>query len=46
MDKFINVKVLANPLNWLVVFAILMLLSVFGHFVLTWAGVSHTPDET
>jgi uncharacterized membrane protein len=46
MDKFINVKLLANPLNWLVVWMMVILSAVLGHFILTGAGVEHTPTKT
>jgi hypothetical protein len=45
MNKIINVQLIANPFNWLTVWLMVILMSIFGHFVLTWAGVSHTPNS-
>jgi hypothetical protein len=43
MNKIINVPLLSNPLNWLVVWMMVILAAILGHFILSWAGVSHTP---
>lgn len=45
MNKIVNVELLTNPFNWLIVWLMVILMSIFGHFVLTWAHVSHTPDN-
>jgi hypothetical protein len=39
----INTQLIKNPLNWLTVWAMVLLAGVLGHYIFTWAGVSHTP---
>jgi hypothetical protein len=38
MDKIINKGLIANPLNWLTVFAMVLIASILGHQLLALAG--------
>lgn len=41
----VNTELMKNPLNWLTIWAMILIAAVAGHFILTWAGVSHTPKQ-
>lgn len=40
MDRFINFKLLASPLNWVVIITMLILSGIAGHLALQLAGKS------
>jgi hypothetical protein len=46
MDKFINVKLLSHPLNWLTIFLMLVIAAIAGHEVLSLAKIEPTTDGT
>jgi hypothetical protein len=39
MDKVINLPMLLHPLNWLIVFMMLVIAAIAGHELLSLAGV-------
>ena len=38
MDKFINVNLITHPLNWLIIFLMLVIAAIAGHELLTFFG--------
>lgn len=39
MDKFINIKLLGHPMNWLVIFLMLVIAAIAGHEILSLAQI-------
>lgn len=47
VDKFLNVKILKNPLNWLVVFSMALIAYYALHFILLhYSGKNSAPPST
>lgn len=43
--QIVNVPLLRNPLNWAIVWLMVFIAAIAGHFLLSGAGVSNPHDE-
>lgn len=46
MDKFINLRLLSHPINWLTIILMLVIAGIGGHLLLSLVGVEPSTGDT